>query len=177
MELATIARPYAQAVFKQAEESGKLSEWADMLELLSAVIQDSEINDLLKGQRLEKDKLVDLVLSVCKEHLIPEAENLLKILGDNRKLVLLPEIQRQYSILKGELEGCITVDVISTYAVKPQHKQQITDALKARLGKEVQVNAVIDRSLLGGWLIRFGDKVLDLSVRGRLQQMSVELRR
>jgi F-type H+-transporting ATPase subunit delta len=176
-ELTTIARPYAQAVFKLAQESGTLSEWADMLRLLSAVVQDAEIKDLLRGQRLEKDKLISLLQSVCERYLIVEAKNLVALLGENRKLSLLPEIQCQYDVLKGAQEGYVTVDVVSTYAVKTQQKQQIVEALKTRLGKEVQVNTTIDRSLLGGWLIRYGDKVLDLSIRGRLQQMTVELYR
>jgi len=175
-EYTTIARPYAQAVFELAQGSDTLAEWSGMLDLLSTVTEDPTLRGLLKSARLEKQQWADLLLSVCGDGLTDEGKNLVKVLTDNHKFALLPEINRQYQTLKAEQEGYVTVEVISTYALNPQHKQQISDALKARLGKEIVVNATIDRDLLGGWLIRIGNQVLDLTVRGRLQQLTAGLR-
>jgi F-type H+-transporting ATPase subunit delta len=176
-ELATIARPYAQAVFSLAQATSSLAEWSEMLGLLAEVVKNETIRDLLRSKRIERQQLTGLLLAISDGHLRDEGKSLLKILADNHKLILLPEISRQYEQLKAAQEGYISVEVVSTYAVKAQHKQQITDALQKRLGKEVKIETQIDRRLLGGWLIRIGDQVLDLTVRGRLQQIGAELRR
>ena len=176
-ELATIARPYAQAVFSLAQEAAGLAEWSEMLGLLAEAVKDEAIRDLLRSQRVDRQQMAGLLLAVGEGYLSEEGKSLVKILADNHKLSLLPEISRQYEQLKAAQEGYISVEVISTYAVKAPQKTQIAEALKARLGKEVKVETHIDRKLLGGWLIRIGDQVLDLTVRGRLQQISAELRR
>jgi F-type H+-transporting ATPase subunit delta len=176
-EFATIARPYAHAIFSLAQETDALDKWSSMLGLLSVLVQEPEIKNLLQGHRLEKAKVADLVFKICDGQLDSGSENLVKILANNHKLILMPEISRQYEALKASAQGYVSVEVVSTYAVKPNQQQQITNALKTRLGKEVQINLSIDHKLLGGWLIRIGDQVLDLSVRGRLAQMGTELRR
>ena len=176
-EKSTVARPYAQAVFELALADGKLDEWSNMLGLLGAVVQDPQIREFCASFRLERHKLVDLLLDIGESHLDEHCRNLVKVLADNRKIGLLPEIHHEYLRLKSAHEGRVQVEVISTYAVKPPQKQQITEALKARLGKEVELNVSIDRKLLGGWLIRIGDQVLDLTARGRLEQLAAELRR
>jgi F-type H+-transporting ATPase subunit delta len=176
-EFATIARPYAQAVFELAQETDTLDQWSSMLALLSALVQEPVVKDLLQSHRLEKAKLAELVFKIGEGHLSQDSENLVKILVDQHKFILASEISRQYEILKAAAQGYVSVEVISTYALKSQQKQQVSDALKARLGKDVKIETTIDRKLLGGWLIRIGDQVLDLSVRGRLAQMGAELRR
>lgn len=176
-ELATLARPYAEAVFKLAKQTENgFAHWSDALGLLNAVMQDSEVAAICANPRIEKDAQTALILDICAEQLSQEAVNLVKVLAENGKLRMLPEVARQFEALKAEHEGYISVDLISTYAVKAQQKQQVAQALKERFGKDVEIEASIDRSLLGGWIIRAGDQVLDLSIRGRLQQLAADLR-
>jgi F-type H+-transporting ATPase subunit delta len=175
-ENTTIARPYAQAVFELAQTTGKLAEWADMLALLAMVMEDPAVQDMLKGARLEKHQWIEFVLDVAGNGLTDEGKNLVKVLADNRKLPVIPEIKHQFDALKATHEGYVTVEVISTYAVKPHQQEQLIGALKARLGKEIELKVTINRKLLGGWLIRIGDEVLDLTVRGRLGQLVAGLR-
>jgi F-type H+-transporting ATPase subunit delta len=175
-EKSSIARPYAQAIFDLGVAEDTLGKWSDMFELLIAITQQEDISDLIASRRLDRHKLANLLVDIGKEHLSEAGCNLVKLLADNHKIALLPEIQQAFLRLKAEHEGYIQVDLISTYAVKAPQKQQVTDALKARLGKEVELNVSVDRNLLGGWLIRIGDQVLDLSVRGRFEQLAAELR-
>lgn len=176
-EKSTIARPYAQAVFELGLPEGELDKWNEMLELLATVVQQQEIHDFCASFRLERHKLVSLLLDIGEDHLNEACRNLVRVLADNHKIGLLPEIQQEFLRLKAKHEGYVQVEVISTYAVKAPQKQQIIDALKARLGKEIELNVSVDRKLLGGWLIRIGDQVLDLTARGRLEQLAAELRR
>ena len=175
-EKVTLARPYAQAVFELGVAAEELGKWDDMLGLLSMIVQQPEIHAFCATFRLERHKLVSLLLDLGEEHINDACRNLVKVLADNHKIGLLPEIHQEYLRLKAGYEGIVQVEVISTYAVKAPQKQQIADALKARLGKEVDLKVSIDRKLLGGWLIRIGDQVLDLTARGRLAQLTAELR-
>lgn len=174
-EYATLARPYAQAVLSLAKADNTLAQWAEVLSLLSAIAQDEQVSGLLNNPRVERGKLVNLLLDIGGDKLMPEAQNFVRLLGDNRKLAILAEIARQFETLKAAAEGYVQAILVSTYAVKPQQKKEVEDALCKRLGKQVEIETVIDRELMGGWLIRVGDQVIDLSVRGRLQQLAGNL--
>lgn len=180
MELATLARPYAEAVFDLGVETDSLAEWSESLAFLGLALEDPELSALVANPRTDKAKAVELLIALCEEQpdltLTQEGQNLLRILADNHKLTLIPELARQFEALKAERQGYIRVQLISTYAVKAPQKKEVTELLTKRFGKEVELDIEIDRSLLGGWIIRAGDQVLDLSVRGRLQGLAAELR-
>lgn len=175
-ELATLARPYAEAVFMLAKESGNFAGWSDMLGFLSQVIRQPEISSLFHNPRIHKETVVKLLLDIGADQLDAAGQNLLKLLAGNRKLTVIPQIAQQYEALKALHEGYLKVDLVSTYAVSKQQRQDLENLLQKRFGKRVEIEAAIDRSLLGGWLIRAGDQVIDLSVRGRLQQLAGQLR-
>jgi F-type H+-transporting ATPase subunit delta len=175
-ELATLARPYAEAVFMLAKESGNFDRWSDMLGFLSQIIRRPEISSLFQNPRVHKETLVKLLLDIGAEQLDEAGQNLLKLLAANRKLTVISQIAQQYETLKAKHEGYIKVNLVSTYAVSKQQRQDLETLLQKRFGKRIEIDATIDRSLLGGWLIRAGDQVIDLSVRGRLQKLAGQLR-
>ncbi len=175
-ELATLARPYAEAVFELARDTERLENWSDTLGFLKAVIQDEEFVAIANNPTVSRETLLTLLLDIGEQYLDEAGRNLVKMLVANHRLPILPCLADQYEVLRAEHQGVLKVEVISTYAVKPQQKQQIEEMLKKRFGKQVEVEVEIDRKLLGGWLIRAGAQVLDLSVRGRLQQLASELR-
>lgn len=180
MELATLARPYAEAVFELAAESNTLSQWADILSYLNAVVTDVEMANLAKKPSVDKAVLQSILLELCKEQseleFNEQAENFVKLLISNGRIAVMPELLKQFERLKAEHENSVQVEVVSTYAVKAPQKKELTDALEKRFGKKVELEITIDRSLLGGWLIRVGDQVIDLSVLGRFQQLAADLR-
>lgn len=175
-EQATLARPYAQAVFGLAKDSSTLDEWSGNLSLLEQVVTSAELAAIRNNPKTDKATLQKLLLEICGEHLSGHGQSLLKMLSDNGRLGILPELARQYEELKAGYQGRVKVHLVSTYAVKASQKSQIIEALKKRLGKEIEIEVSIDRTLLGGWLIRTGNQVIDLSARGRLQQLAVDLR-
>jgi len=171
-ELTTVARPYAQAIFKTASESGRLGEWSGMLQFAAAVAGDESVVDLIEGTRYSKDQLAQLFIDVCGEQLDQKGQNLIRILAENRRLTLLPEIAAVYEVYRAEAESTIDAEVISAYPVSDEQRDSIAEALAARLGRKVKLSTTTDKSLLGGAIIRAGDMVIDGSVRGKLGKLA-----
>ena len=171
-ELNTLARPYAVAVFRLAQEKGELEQWSEMLQFLTEVARDATMRGLIADPRLDGDKLAEVVIEVAGGRLNDHGQNLVKTLAEEHgRLALLPAIAEGYEHERAAAEKRQTVEVVSAYAVNPQTKQTITEAMKRRLGCEVELETRIDRSLIGGVVIRAGDLVIDASLRGRLSQL------
>jgi F-type H+-transporting ATPase subunit delta len=176
-EIATLARPYAKAVFELAIESDNFNEWSNNLRFLTKLIEDPTISAAIDNPELGKNTLINILLEISEDHLSEYTQNLVKILVDNHKLRAIPPIALQYEQLKAEHQGYIKVDIISAYSLNQSQEQEIEVSLNKRLGKSVDINIIVDKSLLGGFLIRAGDEVIDVSVKGRLEQLASELRR
>ncbi|OQW93202.1 MAG: hypothetical protein BWK79_12390 [Beggiatoa sp. IS2] len=171
-EFATLARPYANAVFELAKASGEFDQWFADLNFLSTVVQDSTMKSVIANHRVDKAALTRIMLDICDTQVSDTAKNLVKLLMDNGKLRVLPQIATQYEKLQADHRGYAKVEIISAYPVNPLQQAEIETALQRRLSKAVEITISIDASLMGGWLIRTGDQVIDLSVRGRLQQLA-----
>jgi F-type H+-transporting ATPase subunit delta len=103
-EISTIARPYAQAIFELAQEQTKLRQWSDMLQMTAQVAADENIQAIMGNTSVTKAQLTDLFISVCGDNLTDEGVNLIKLLVENRRLSVLPEIAQQFETLKAEAE-------------------------------------------------------------------------
>jgi len=177
-EFATLARPYAEAVFEIAKEDNSFDIWSENLDFLTMIIKDPMMAKITINPRVSKVDLSIILLDICVEKISTNVgKNLIKMLVDNNRLSIVPQLAEQYERLKAGHLGYVKVDVISTYVVKVQQREKIEAVLKERLGKAVNINTTIDRDLIGGWLIRIGDQVIDLSIKGRLQQLATELHR
>lgn len=170
-EIATLARPYAVAVFKRAKETSSTAHWSEMLSFLSAVINSAEIKALIGNPKFSKDKLARLILDIGKDKTDAEAANFIKLLTANNRLGLLPKIAQIFEELKAESEGYIDVSVQTAFAFSKEGEQKFTVALEKTLNKKVHMNVVVDQSLIGGVLVRAGDRVIDGSIRGQLQNL------
>jgi F-type H+-transporting ATPase subunit delta len=176
-EIATLARPYAKAVFELAVEADNLDEWSNNFKFLIQLIEYPTISMAIGNPEIGKDSLTNILLEVSEGNLNADAVGLVKILVDNRRLKAIPQIALQYEQLKAKHQGYIKVDIVSAYSLNPTQEQEIEAKLNKRLGKSVDINITLDKSLLGGFLIRAGDEVIDVSVKGRLEQLASELRR
>ena len=174
--LTTLARPYAVAVFRLAQEQGELDRWSEMLQFLAEVVGDPTMKGLIADPRLEGERLTEVVIEVAGERLSENGRNLVKILTEaHGRLALVPGIAAGYEQERAAAEKRQSVEVVSAYAVNPQIKQTIAAAMGKRLGCEVALETRIDRSLIGGAIIRAGDLVIDASLRGRLIQLESSL--
>jgi len=175
-EKITIARPYAEAVLGRAQETGTLDLWSDMLGLLSALVQSPEVADLVTNPRLSCGQLEGALLEIAGAHLSEEGQNLLRILVQNRRIPVLPDIATLYEQGKRECQGALQVQVLSAYALDEAQEKALSDALKERLQRDIEISSKQDPDLIGGVLIRAGDLVIDGSVRGHLHRLANQLR-
>lgn len=174
-EITTIARPYAQAVFKLASAAQALDEWSDTLALLALITTDPEMQRVIDNPRLTSEQLVGLYIDIGGEALDEEAGNLLRVLAENGRLPVLPEIYRLYHAAKSEAEGAIQAELITAYPATEAQKTQVLEALKQRFGRAVELDCKTDPALMGGAVIRAGDQVIDGSVRGKLDKLAAVL--
>ncbi|MEN8177235.1 MAG: F0F1 ATP synthase subunit delta [Pseudomonadota bacterium] len=174
-EATTIARPYAEAIFARADETGTLDLWSEMLELMTAVVSDSTMVGIVKNPLFSREKIASLLLDIGGGRLTDEGGNLVKLLTQNGRLSVLPEITDLFTELKAEKDRMLKVHIVSAYALKPAQEKQLADALKEKLGRDVTITSEKDPDLIGGIHIRAGDTVIDGSVKGQLQQLANEL--
>jgi F-type H+-transporting ATPase subunit delta len=166
-ETITVARPYAQAAFQFASKHQALKVWSDMLSLLAAIVRDDGMHGLINSPRVTESQLADLVIQVAGSLIDEKCANFVRVLVDNRRLSLLPEIAALFEIQRRDAEGRVQAELISAFPA--------SDALRKRLGRDIELTCKVDTSLLGGAIIRAGDLVIDGSVRGKLQRLGTAL--
>lgn len=176
-ERSTLARPYAEAAFQFASERKALGAWSEMLQLAAAVAGDPQMAALADNPRLPRTEFIAFFLDVCGKKLDAEAGNFLRVLHENRRLVLLPEIARLYDELRAEAESRVEAEVASAFEIGDAQLKSIAAALRKRFGRDVTLTTRIDPSLVGGVVIRAGDLVIDGSVRGQLHALATHLTR
>jgi F-type H+-transporting ATPase subunit delta len=171
-EVATTARPYAQAAFSVARTANALPAWSAFLGRASAVIADERVKGLVGNPRVEAEQLVEFMLEIAGSPGDVAHGNFLRLLAENRRLQLLPEITAQYEVLRAEVEGQADVQVLTAMALAPEQEQRLAAALQQRLKRHVRLHVEIDPSLIGGAIVRHGDLVFDGSLRGRLGRLA-----
>ena len=174
-ESGELARPYAVAAFKQAEEEGRLGEWAGMLGLLAAVARDPLMSGLIANPGVDRARLVELFIDVCGDRLSDTGRNFVKVVGQYGRFALLPDISERFAEERAAREGRNQVQVTSAFELSEAHRATIVEAMEKRLGTKVTLDCDVDDSLIGGVVIRAGDLVIDASLRGRLGQLAQTL--
>ena len=174
-EFTTIARPYAQAAFKLAQQNQAIPVWSEMLGVAAVVAADTGMRKLLDNPRVTPTQLAELFVDICGDRLNDDGRNMLRLLAERRRLVLLPEIFGLYEQFKNEAEGAVQAQLISAFPATDAQKQTIAAALKQRFGRDVQMEYVTDPTLMGGAVVRAGDLVIDGSVRGKLTRLGTAL--
>lgn len=171
----TIARPYAQATFSLAQEQGDLKGWSEMLQFAAAVAADEEMVAVIDSPRFDSDQLANLFIEICGDKLNDAGKNMIRVLAENDRLALLPEVAELFEVERANIEGTIVAEVTSATALNDAQQKSIAEALKKRLGRDVTLECQIDESLLGGAIIRAGDVVIDGSVVGKLEKLASSL--
>jgi F-type H+-transporting ATPase subunit delta len=174
-ELTTTARPYARAAFELARSEGQLDVWAKALSLLAAVCSDVKIAGLIHSPTLTASGKSDLLKGLCGDALGVKQQNFVQTLADNKRLGLLPEVNRLFLDFKAEHDKTLDVEVSTAFEMSPEWQAKLAEALSKKLECRVSLTTQLDKSLLGGALIRAGDTVIDGSVRGRLAKLAVSM--
>ena len=177
----TIARPYAQAIFDIARDAGTMDSWAEGLVIAKEILQDSQLNDFLSKPSLSPEQklkfISELFSEITDETMIfsgndDRGNNLIKLLIENSRVSVLPEISEHFNLLKSELENSVNVIVSSAVPLSEDQKLALEDVLKKRFDSDIFLQTEIDETLVGGAVIRTGDVVIDGSLRASLSGLS-----
>jgi F-type H+-transporting ATPase subunit delta len=171
-ELSTIARPYAEAVFKLADASSSLTLWSTTLAELAALATTAEVRTLIVDPNLTPDQIYG-VLAV--PNLPQEAQNFLRVVIEHGRVAALPEVRALFEELKNEREGFDDAVIETAFALDDAQVQSVVAQLESRFKRKIRPSVTVKRELIGGMRITVGDEVIDASVRGKLAVMSTEL--
>jgi F-type H+-transporting ATPase subunit delta len=177
----TIARPYAQAAFELAKDAGSLEQWASALDVARLLLSDGSVAKFLSTPKMTDAKRLDFLTGLIaaagdKASVLGGADkrgtNFLRVLLDNGRVAVLPEIAAHFAALKAEIENTVDVTVTSAAPLSSAQQQAIVKALRQRLGSNVKLSTEVNEKLIGGAVIRAGDVVIDGSLRSRLEKLS-----
>ena len=173
-EIATVARPYAEALFRVAQ-SGDMAAWSTVASELGQIGTNSDVQAFASNPNVTPAQLGDTIASLVKSPLNAEAKNFIAMLAENGRVTLLPEIAVQFAALKNAHEGAADADVYSAFEISGDQLAQLVATLEQKFGRKLNPTVTVDPSLIGGVRVVVGDEVLDTSVRAKLQQMHVAL--
>ena len=172
-ELATIARPYAEALYKaSAADLGATAAWLDEL---AAIAADAQLQQLADNPKISDQQVFDVIAAVAKTTLNDVAKNFLHTVIDNGRLSALPEVAQQFRALKNAQGGSSDAIVGSAFPIDAAALAEVSATLEKRFGRKLNVSVQLQPELIGGIRVVVGDEVLDTSVKARLEQMKVAL--
>src|SRR5258707_11118835 len=168
-EAATIARPYAEAVFGLAEKAGAFAPWLGMLAIMARVAAHPEMRSCISNPNLGAKQLYDLFMELCREDFPADARNFVRVLIANDRVALLPEIHRQFVELKNELEGVVEAEIRTAFPLDNAQINGLVADISRRLKRRVHPRAAVDKDLTGGLPITPGDEGIDGPCPGKVE--------
>jgi F-type H+-transporting ATPase subunit delta len=174
-ERATVARPYAKAAFETALPARAFAPWSAGLGVAAEIVGDARVTELIKNPEVPTADLAAFIIGVAGAKLDAHVQNFVRVLAENHRLLLLPEILAHFEVMRAEVENTVDVEVISAVKLDQAQADKIAGALNTRLKRRVNLRNSVDASLLGGAVIHAGDLVIDGSLKGRLQRLRTEL--
>ncbi len=171
--ISSIAARYAVAVFEIAQDVNQVAELEKSIGLLSEALDTSEdLNVALKSPLLsrgEQGKAIEAV--AAKLELSDDLSNTLSLMASKRRLFVVPALIGQLRALIAEQKGEKTADVTSAKALTKTQTNKLAAAIKARIGKDVKINAAVDKDFIGGLIVKVGSKMIDTSIRSKLNAL------
>jgi F-type H+-transporting ATPase subunit delta len=171
-ELATLARPYARAAFEHAAAESVLDGWSASLATAAAVIASERMSALLAEPKKTAAQKADAVIETCGDALSAPAANFIRVMADNKRLLLVPQVYEQFEALKAAQEQSVNVTVTSAFELSDDESARLSEALGRKLNRKINMSSEVDSTLIGGVIVRTEDLVIDGSVRGRLAKLS-----
>ena len=170
MNFETIARPYAQAIYDHSKG------WEKDLDQLELALETSEVQQLIDSPKLAYKEKTEVFLSLFEGQIESKTSNFIKVLGESKRISLLPHISKEYRKLLSGTKGSSEVLITSAFELTDEQLKKVTDSLKGRYGDSLTVEQVIDKSLIGGFSIKCGDEVTDYSVKGKLEKLRNQIK-
>ena len=174
-EIATLARPYAEAVFRLADAGGSLASWSGTLRVLAQAAAHPDMQECMSKYDLTEAQLQQLFLSLAPGEMTAEARNFVQILIENDRLRALPEIFVLFEELKNEREGVVDAQITTAFELDAAQLAGLVADLEKKFKRRINPQMSVDRDLIGGVRVVVGDEVIDGSVRGKLNAMAAGL--
>lgn len=173
-ELATLARPYAEALFQVAEK-GDLNQASVELDALAAIAANPQLRQFADAPTSSAQEVFDVITAVANVPLGDASKNLLRTVIANGRLSVLPEIAAQFHALVSERSGVSDAIVYSAFPIEPAQLADLVGSLEKRFKRKLNATVQLQPELIGGIRVVVGDEVLDTSVKARLEQMKAAL--
>ena len=171
-EFATVARPYAEAVFELADKANNLAGWSATLEALASVAEHPEMKALIGNPKVSPQHLADVVSATVQGGLSGESKQFVQMIIANGRIPVLPAVYALYEALKNERESMVEATITSAFPIAAAELAQMVADLERRFKRKVQPVVTVDPELIGGARVVVGDEVIDGSVRAKLSTMS-----
>lgn len=174
-ETATIARPYAEAVFRLADADGRFDAWSALLERLAQAVVHPDVRACIGNPNVSAAQLTGALVSVMGERVSTEAKNFVHLVVVNRRLAAVGEIRALYEEMVNERQGVVEALIATAYPLDDGQLRELVASLERRFKRKVEPQVTVDKALIGGVTVTVGDEVIDGSVRGKLAAMSAAL--
>ncbi|MEY4592953.1 MAG: hypothetical protein RIR18_1848 [Pseudomonadota bacterium] len=174
-ESVTIARPYAEAVFRIAKESGSLAQWSGRLQRLAQVSQAKEVAEIICNPKLSAGQLADFFISVADDS-DADLTSFIRVLAENERLILLPEVSKLFEAEKSNEEGIKDAVIETAFPLDDAQVAALVPILEQHFKTRLAARVHVAPELIGGVRVAVGDQVLDTSVRSKLESMATALK-
>ncbi len=165
MSLSTTARPYAQALFDHSDG------WSEDLDQVVSAMSEEAVSLLISSPDKAYKEKAEIFVDLFVGHVQDKTVNFLKVLGEAKRLSLLPAICSEYRRLLAEKNSSSEIEVTSAYELSKEQTASVNERLEKRYGKNIVVRSKVDPALIGGFSVKCGDEVIDLSIKGRLDKL------
>ena len=170
MNLETLSRPYAQAIFNHSEG------WMNDLNQLEAAMKEPNVKLLIESPKMAYKEKAEIFISLFEGQVEKKTINFIKVLGESKRLSLIPGINKEYLKLMADKEKTSEVVVTSAFKLTKEQKEKISSGLKKRYGDNVSFTTKIDPSLIGGFSTKNADEVIDFSIKGKLEKLKNKIK-
>ena len=169
MSSETLARPYARAIFEHSEG------WLEELKQVVNVIDQPNVTKLIDSPKLAYKEKAEIFIGLFQGEIQKKTTNFLRVLGEAKRLSLLPDILQEYQQLLAKKNKQKNVLITSAFKLNQSQEEEITEHLKKRYGENLTTKVEIDKNLIGGMTIKSGDEVIDLSTKGKLLKLKKQI--
>ena len=169
MSSETLARPYARAIFEHSEG------WLEELKQVVNVIDQPNVTKLIDSPKLAYKEKAEIFIGLFQGEIQKKTTNFLRVLGEAKRLSLLPDILHEYQKLLAKKNKQKDVLITSAFKLNQSQEEEITEHLKKRYGENLTTKVEIDKNLIGGITIKSGDEVIDLSTKGKLLKLKKQI--
>ena len=170
-ELATLARPYANAAFDVAKAAARLEEWSRGLSLLALANADSTVQTIMASPMTTAPEKAHKLIELFRDELSDPIQQFVHVLAENKRLPLLGEIATQFEVRRAEEARTLDVEVTTAVPLSESERERFQEILGRRFEQQINLTTAVDEALIGGAHIRAGDTVIDGSLQGRLAKL------